>query len=181
MIWSIIQRPNSSVVKAPQSAACYWMTVLSTGNKHLTKPAILPICARREGLRDFGAAMSPQNAFAILQGTETLALKMEKHVAKTRAVVDFLVQQDALDSVTYPELSSHPEYALAKRLLPQGCGAVFSFNLEGDRAAGRRMVELLEIFSHSVWILQTCYFTRQGFSILAVDLPRYGAVAKARH
>lgn len=104
--------------------------------------------ARREGLRDFGAAMSPHNAFAILQGVETLALRMEKHVANTRKVVEFLTRQDAIESVAYPELSSHPDYALAKELLPKGCGAVFSFNLKGDRAAGRRMVESLKIFSH---------------------------------
>ena len=104
--------------------------------------------ARREGLRDFGAAMSPHNAFAILQGVETLALRMEKHVANTRKVVEFLTRQDAVESVAYPELSSHPDYALAKELLPKGCGAVFSFNLKGDRAAGRRMVESLKIFSH---------------------------------
>lgn len=104
--------------------------------------------ARREGLRDFGAAMSPHNAFAILQGVETLALRMEKHVSNTRKVVDFLMGQDAVESVAYPELPSHPDYALAKNLLPHGCGAVFSFNLKGDRAAGRRMVESLKIFSH---------------------------------
>lgn len=104
--------------------------------------------ARREGLRDFGAAMSPHNAFAILQGVETLALRMEKHVANTRKVVDFLMCHDAVESVAYPELSSHPDHALANRLLPKGCGAVFSFNLKGDRAAGRRMVESLKIFSH---------------------------------
>ena len=110
--------------------------------------AAFSLRARREGLRDFGAAMSPHNAFAILQGIETLALRMDKHVANTRAVVDFLVQHDAVESVSYPELSSHPDYTLAKHLLPKGCGAVFSFNLKGDRAAGVRMVESLKIFSH---------------------------------
>ncbi|MFC5475119.1 O-acetylhomoserine aminocarboxypropyltransferase [Paraherbaspirillum soli] len=104
--------------------------------------------ARREGLRDFGAAMSPHNAFAILQGIETLALRMEKHVANTRKVVEFLAAHAAVESIAYPELPSHPGHALAKTLLPKGCGAVFSFNLKGDRAAGRRMVESLKIFSH---------------------------------
>ncbi|MDB5764210.1 MAG: O-acetylhomoserine aminocarboxypropyltransferase [Herminiimonas sp.] len=104
--------------------------------------------ARREGLRDFGAVMSPHNAFAILQGVETLALRMDKHVANTRKVVEFLVAHAAVESVSYPELESHPDHALAKSLLPKGCGAVFSFNIKGDRAAGRRFVESLDIFSH---------------------------------
>ncbi len=104
--------------------------------------------ARREGLRDFGAALSPHNAFAILQGIETLGLRMDRHVANTRKVVEFLVAQAAVESVAYPELETHPDYELAKTLLPKGCGAVFSFNIKGDRAAGQRFVEALKIFSH---------------------------------
>ncbi|WP_194714025.1 O-acetylhomoserine aminocarboxypropyltransferase [Noviherbaspirillum soli] len=104
--------------------------------------------ARREGLRDFGAVMSPHNAFAILQGIETLPLRMEKHVANARRVVEFLAAHPAVESVSYPELPSHPDHELAKRLLPRGCGAVFSFSIRGDRAAGRRFVEALSIFSH---------------------------------
>ena len=104
--------------------------------------------ARREGLRDFGAVMSPHNAFAILQGVETLSLRMERHVANTRKVINFLLGQPAVLSVAYPELDSHPDYALAKTLLPRGCGAVFTFNLKGDRAAGRRFVDALQVFSH---------------------------------
>ncbi|KIF82248.1 O-acetylhomoserine aminocarboxypropyltransferase [Noviherbaspirillum autotrophicum] len=104
--------------------------------------------ARREGLRDFGAVMSPHNAFAILQGIETLSLRMERHVANTRRIVEFLAAHPAVDSVAYPELASHPDHALAQKLLPKGCGAVFSFSIKGDRAAGRRFVESLRIFSH---------------------------------
>jgi O-acetylhomoserine (thiol)-lyase len=104
--------------------------------------------ARREGLRDFGAAMSPHNAFAILQGVETLALRMEKHVANTRKIVEFLASNPAVESISYPELPSHPDHELAKSLLPKGCGAVFSFNIKGTRAAGRRFVESLGLFSH---------------------------------
>ena len=104
--------------------------------------------ARREGLRDFGACMSPHNAFAILQGIETLSLRMEKHVANTRKVVEFLAAHPAVESVVWPELPTHPDYELAKTLLPKGCGAVFSFNLKGDRAAGRRLVDSLQVFSH---------------------------------
>ena len=104
--------------------------------------------ARREGLRDFGAAMSPHNAFAILQGIETLGLRMERHVANTRRVVDFLAAHPQVASVSYPELDSHPDHLLARRLLPKGCGAVFTFELKGDRAAGRRLVDGLQVFSH---------------------------------
>jgi O-acetylhomoserine (thiol)-lyase len=104
--------------------------------------------ARREGLRDFGACMSPASAFQILQGVETLGLRMQRHVENTRKVVRFLNEHAAVESVGYPELPSHPDHALAKRLLPRGCGAVFSFSLKGDRAAGRRFIEALNIFSH---------------------------------
>ncbi len=104
--------------------------------------------ARREGLRDFGACMSPATAFQILQGVETLPIRMERHVANTRKVVQFLTGESAVESIAYPELPSHPDHELAKRLLPRGCGAVFSFNLRGDRAAGRRFIEALTVFSH---------------------------------
>ena len=104
--------------------------------------------ARREGLRDFGAVMSPHNAFAVLQGIETLGLRMDRHVANTRRVIEFLVAHPAVESVSYPELPGHPDHALAKTLLPKGCGAVFSFALKGDRAAGTRFVDALTIFSH---------------------------------
>jgi O-acetylhomoserine (thiol)-lyase len=104
--------------------------------------------ARREGLRDFGAVMSPHNAFAVLQGIETLGLRMERHVANTRKVVEFLLSHPAVESVSWPELESHPDHALARTLLPKGCGAVFTFNLRGDRAAGRRFADGLKVFSH---------------------------------
>ena len=104
--------------------------------------------ARREGLRDFGAVMSPYNAFTILQGIETLGLRMDRHVANARKVLAFLVAHPAVASVSYPELPDHPDHALASRLLPKGCGSVFSFAIKGDRAAGQRFVESLTLFSH---------------------------------
>jgi O-acetylhomoserine (thiol)-lyase len=104
--------------------------------------------ARREGLRDFGACMSPATAFQILQGVETLPLRMQRHVENTRKVIAFLAQHPGIAAIAYPELPSHPDHALAKRLLPRGCGAVFSLELKGDRAAGRRFIEALRIFSH---------------------------------
>jgi O-acetylhomoserine (thiol)-lyase len=104
--------------------------------------------ARREGLRDFGAAMSPMNAFQILQGVETLGLRMQKHVDNTRLIVGFLAKHEAIESVAYPELDSHPDHELAKKILPRGCGAVFSFSLKGGRPAGRKFIESLKVFSH---------------------------------
>ena len=104
--------------------------------------------ARREGIRDFGAAMSPMNAFQILQGMETLGLRMERHIANTRAVVQFLANHEAVETVSYPELETHPDHELAKKILPRGCGAVFTFSLKGGRAAGRRFIEALRVFSH---------------------------------
>jgi O-acetylhomoserine (thiol)-lyase len=104
--------------------------------------------ARREGLRDFGACMSPHTAFLLLQGVETLPLRMERHVANTRKIVQTLVKHPMVARVGYPELESHPDYALAKQLLPRGCGAVFSFDLKGSRAVGKAFVEALKLFSH---------------------------------
>ena len=104
--------------------------------------------ARREGLRDFGACMAPMNAFQILQGIETLHLRMPRHVENTRKIVAFLASNAMVESVGYPELPSHPDHALALRLLPKGCGAVFSFNLKGGREAGKKFIESLRIFSH---------------------------------
>ncbi len=104
--------------------------------------------ARREGLRDFGACMSPTNAFYILQGLETLPLRMHRHIENTRKIVAFLNQHDAVELVTYPELPGHPDHELAKKLLPKGCGAIFTFSVKGGRAAGRRFIDTLRVFSH---------------------------------
>lgn len=104
--------------------------------------------ARREGLRDFGACMAPMTAFQILQGVETLHVRMPRHVENTRAVVAFLERHAAVHQVIYPELASHPDHELARRLLPRGAGAVFSFELKGGRPAGKRFIESLRVFSH---------------------------------
>jgi O-acetylhomoserine (thiol)-lyase len=87
-------------------------------------------------------------AFQILQGIETLHVRMPRHVENTRAVVGFLANHPQASKVIYPELDSHPDHALAKRLLPKGAGAVFSFEIKGGRAAGRKFIESLRVFSH---------------------------------
>jgi len=104
--------------------------------------------ARKEGLRDFGACMSPTTAFHILQGIETLSLRMEKHMVNTSAVVEFLREQEQVEWVNHPMLPDHPDHDLAKEILPKGCGAVFSFGIKGGRDAGIRFIEALSVFSH---------------------------------
>ena len=104
--------------------------------------------ARKEGIRDFGACMAPTTAFHILQGLETLPIRMARHVENTRSVVRHLAAHEAVASVSYPELEGHPDRELAARLLPSGAGAVFSFELKGGRAAGRAFIESLTLFSH---------------------------------
>lgn len=104
--------------------------------------------ARKEGIRDFGACMAPMTAFQILQGVETLSLRMDKHVANTQRVVEFLAEQPLVEDVVYPGLVNHPDHELAKQLLPKGAGAVFTFAVKGGREAGRVFIEALELFSH---------------------------------
>jgi O-acetylhomoserine (thiol)-lyase len=104
--------------------------------------------ARREGLRDFGACMSPHSAWLILQGMETLSLRMAKHMSNTQKVVEFLASQPFVARVGHPMLPEHPSHALAAKLLPRGSGSVFSFDLEGSREQGKKFVEALKIFSH---------------------------------
>src|SRR6202165_975128 len=89
--------------------------------------------ARREGLRDFGACMAPMTAFQILQGVETLHLRMPRHVENTRKVIEFLKNNSVVDSIAYPELPSHPDHDLCRKLLPKGAGAVFSFEIKVGR------------------------------------------------
>jgi O-acetylhomoserine (thiol)-lyase len=104
--------------------------------------------ARTEGLRDFGACISPTNSFHILQGVETLPVRMQRHVENARKVVAYLHGHEAVEWVTWPELPEHPDHELAKEMLPKGCGAIFSFELKGGRDAGRKFIEGLRLFSH---------------------------------
>jgi len=104
--------------------------------------------ARREGLRDFGACMSPHTAWLLLQGLETLPLRMARHVANAQAVAEFLAGQKQVKAVGYPGLPGHASHAKAQQLLPRGAGAVFSFELDGSRAQGQKFIEALKLFSH---------------------------------
>ena len=111
-------------------------------------PAAFIMRARAEGLRDFGACLSPTNAFHLLQGLETLPLRMERHVRNTDAVLDFLTKSEAVAWVAHPRLPSHPDHDLAKRLLPHGAGAIVSFGIVGGRAAGKKFIEAVRLASH---------------------------------
>ncbi|WP_428827926.1 O-acetylhomoserine aminocarboxypropyltransferase [Azonexus sp. IMCC34842] len=106
--------------------------------------------ARREGLRDFGACLSPLSAFQILQGLETLPLRMARHIENTCKVVAHLstLVGGAVQAVVHPDLPEHPDHQLAQKMLPRGSSSVFTFNLSGGRAAGRKFIEALKVFSH---------------------------------
>jgi O-acetylhomoserine (thiol)-lyase len=107
--------------------------------------------ARREGLRDFGACMSPHSAWLILQGIETLSLRMDRHMANTEKVVQFLASHPLVSRVGHPLIESHPSHALAEKLLrfgARGAGSVFSFDIQGSREQGKAFIEALKIFSH---------------------------------
>ena len=104
--------------------------------------------ARAEGLRDFGACLSPTNAFQILQGVETLHVRMQRHVENATAVVDFLRSNKAVEWVTHPSLDNHPDHELAKKLLPRGAGSIITFGIKGGRDAGRKFIEALKLASH---------------------------------
>jgi O-acetylhomoserine (thiol)-lyase len=111
-------------------------------------PQAFSLRARVEGVRDFGACMSPANAFYILQGIETLPLRMARHVENAAAVVAFLKEHTAVAWVNHPSLPEHPDRALAQRLFPRGCGSIVSFGVKGGREAGRRFIEALRLASH---------------------------------
>ena len=111
-------------------------------------PAAFVMRARAEGLRDFGATLSPANAFYLLQGLETLPVRMARHVSNAETVAQFLAKNPGVAWVKYPGLETHADYALAKRQLPKGAGAIMSFGVKGGRAAGKTLIERLKVFSH---------------------------------
>lgn len=103
---------------------------------------------RAETVRDTGACISPFNSFLLLQGLETLSLRMDRHVTNARTIAEFLSNHEKVEKVHYAGLPSHPQHELAMKLMPKGAGAVFSFEIKGGREAGRQFIEKLELFSH---------------------------------
>ena len=106
------------------------------------------IKARVEGLRDMGPCLSPFNAFLLLQGIETLGLRMDRHVSNALAVARHLEQHKRVKWVKYPTLPSSPYHSLAKKYLPKGAGAVFSFGIQGGYEAGRKFIDNVKLFAH---------------------------------
>jgi len=111
-------------------------------------PGAYGIKARVQGLRDYGAAITPFNAFLLLQGLETLSIRMERHVENAVAVAEFLENHSNVEWVNYPGLASSPWHERAQTLLPKGSGAVLSFGIKGGAEAGAKFIDSLELFSH---------------------------------
>jgi O-acetylhomoserine (thiol)-lyase len=103
---------------------------------------------RAEMLRDYGPTMAPMTAWLMLQGLETLHVRMERHVANAQKVAEFLEGHPAVEYVNYPGLSSNRYHQLAKKYMPRGAGAIFTFGIRGGRAAGKRFIESVQLFSH---------------------------------
>ena len=106
------------------------------------------VAARVQLLRDMGAALSPFNSFLLLQGLETLSLRVERHVKNAEKIVDFLVNHTKVEKVNYPKLPESPYHALAEKYLPKGVGSIFTFHVKGGEAEARKVIDNLEIFSN---------------------------------
>lgn len=111
-------------------------------------PAAFLVRARTEGLRDFGACLSPTNAFHLLQGIETLPLRMRKHLDNTHEILGALGRNTAVAWVNHPDLPDHPDHALAQRTLPAGAGSIVTFGIKGGRKAGAKFIDALKLASH---------------------------------
>ncbi|MCU6707637.1 homocysteine synthase [Paenibacillus sp. J5C_2022] len=111
-------------------------------------PIAYIIKARVQLLRDMGAALSPFNSFMLLQGLETLHLRMERHSSNAQAVAEFLEGHDAVEWVSYPGLPSHASYDLAQKYLPNGAGAIMTFGIKGGLEAGKKLIHNVQLFSH---------------------------------
>jgi len=111
-------------------------------------PLAYIIKARVQLLRDMGATISPFNSWMLLQGLETLHLRMERHSQNALKVAQFLESNDAVEWVSYAGLPSHPSYELAKKYLPKGQGAILTFGIKGGKEAGRKVIENVKLFSH---------------------------------
>ena len=103
---------------------------------------------RAEAMRDFGATMSPMNAFLLLQGIETLSLRMDRHLSNTSAILEYLTNHKQVSWVNHPDLPSHPSHKMAKKYLPKGAGSIVSFGVKGGREAGKAFIENVQLASH---------------------------------
>ena len=111
-------------------------------------PSAFAMRIRAEAMRDFGATMSPMNAFLLLQGIETLSLRMDKHMSNTNALLDHLSNHKQVSWVSHPSLPSHTSHELVKKYLPKGAGSIVSFGVKGGRDAGKAFIENVQLASH---------------------------------
>ena len=111
-------------------------------------PAAFIVALRVQLLRDTGAALSPFNAFLLLQGLETLSLRVDRHIENTKKIVDFLESHPKVEKVNYPSLPSSPYYDLAQKYFPKGAGSIFTFHVKGDASDAGKFIDQLEIFSN---------------------------------
>ena len=108
------------------------------------RPLIRPISVL---LRDTGAVISPFNAFLLLQGIETLSLRLERHAENTKKVVEYLAAHPKVEKVNHPSLPDHPDHALYERYFPNGGASIFTFNIKGGRKEAHAFIDALEVFS----------------------------------
>ncbi len=111
-------------------------------------PAAFITRVRTEGMYNIGPCLSPTNAFHLIQGIETLGLRMERHMANTAKMLDFLVGHVGISWVKHPLLPDHPDHALAKRMMPKGAGSIIACGIKGGRDAGRAFIENVQVASH---------------------------------
>lgn len=125
----------------------FW-DVFGEGNPLGLPNIAFAIRARVEGLRDFGPAISPFNSFLLIQGLETLSLRLERHIQNTQALAEWLETHSSVEFVWYPGLASSPYNALAKKYLPRGAGGVLQFGIKGGLESGRKFINSLKLVSH---------------------------------
>ena len=111
-------------------------------------PSAFATRIRAEAMRDIGPSMSPMNAFLLLQGIETLSLRMDKHLSNTAELLDYLTGHEQVSWVSHPSLPSHSSHKLAQKYLPKGAGSIVSFGVKGGREAGKTFIENVELASH---------------------------------
>lgn len=111
-------------------------------------PMAFTMRARAEGMRDMGPCMSPTNAFNILQGIETLSVRMDKHLSNTKTMLEYLTNHDGVEWVSHPDLESHPDQAVARKILPKGAGSMIAFGVKGGREAGEAFINGVQLASN---------------------------------
>ena len=111
-------------------------------------PSAFVMRIRAEAMRDFGPSMSPMNAFLLLQGIETLSLRMDRHLSNTQAMLEYLQGHEQVSWVSHPDLPNHSSHELARKYLPKGAGSIVSFGVKGGRDAGKAFIENVELASH---------------------------------